>query len=461
MKQRILYLDCFSGISGDMFLGALLDIGVPLAVVENGLSTLGLAAEYHLHAEKTSKSGIQGTSFQVHLAEHGHSHDQGHGHDHDPEHSHDHDHEHEHGHHHGHQAKHHHRHEHTHGRTYADIRQLIEAASLPESIRKLALAVFLEIGQAEAAVHGVPLDQVHFHEVGAIDSIVDIVGAAIALDYLKIDQVLASPLHDGAGSILCQHGSMPVPVPAVMKMLENTDIPYVTGTSDTELVTPTGFSLVKTLAHSYGPLPQMKRLSTGYGFGQREIGRLNALRVILGETGSRTVPAVQESSGPRLEGPEPAGTIPGFDPAELDRVVLLTCHIDNLTAEQLGFLSELLLERGMLDVAVGPLQMKKNRPGHVLTVVTRPELEREAVSLLFTHAGTIGVRREWIDRHVMQRSVTTVLVANRLVRIKTVRWQDIERAYPEYDDLADLARQLQISLEEASRQVRAAMAPPV
>ena len=427
MKQKILYLDCFSGISGDMFLGSLIDIGVPLSVIEQGLMPLGLAGEYHLHAEKTSKSGIQGTSFSVHLTGHHH-------HDH-----------------------HHHGDDHHHGRTYADIRHLIETAPLPDPVRQMALAVFLEIGQAEAAVHGVALDHVHFHEVGAIDSIVDIVGTVLALDYLKIDRIQSSSLQDGSGSILCQHGSMPVPVPAVMKMLENTDIPYVTGTSDTELVTPTGFSLVKTLASSFGSMPQMKRLAIGYGFGQRDIGRLNALRIILGETtesaSSMTTDPAEQASLVQA----PVRSLPGFDPSEMDRVVLLSCHIDNSTAEQLGYLSELMYQKGALDVALSPLQMKKNRPGHLLTVLVSENFEKDAVRLLFTHTGTIGIRREWIDRHVMTRSIRSIQVLGQAIRIKTVQWQDVTHAYPEYEDIADLARRNQLSLEAARERIKEAM----
>ncbi|NCA97751.1 MAG: nickel pincer cofactor biosynthesis protein LarC [Clostridia bacterium] len=453
MKQKILYLDCFSGISGDMFLGALIDSGVPLSVVETGLQALGLASEYHLHAGKTSKSGIQGTSFQVHLTDrhHDHNHDNLH-HDDHHHHSDHHHNDHTHGDHH-HPDDHHHQH----GRTYGDIRHLIETTHLPETVRQLALKVFLEIGQAEAAVHGVPLDQVHFHEVGAIDSIVDIVGAAIALDYLKIDQIVSSPLHDGSGTIVCQHGTMPVPVPAVMKMLENTDIPYVTGTCQTELVTPTGFALVKSLAYAFGSMPQMKRLVTGYGFGQREIGRLNALRVIVGESGDPETPIAPAFSGQEGDRTNEELLAQSFDPAEMDRVVLLSCHIDNSTAEQLGFLVEILLNRGVLDVAFSPLQMKKNRPGQLLTVITPPSLEKETVGLLFTHTGTIGIRREWIDRHVMTRTLSTVTILGQTIRIKTVQWQGISRSYPEHEDVAGLARHLQISLDEANNRIRAAM----
>jgi uncharacterized protein (TIGR00299 family) protein len=457
MNNKILYLDCFSGISGDMFLGALLDLGVPLEVVEQGLAKLGLSGDYQLQAEKITRSGILGTSFQVHLNQQNkpaaltsHPHqatESAHGHDHHP---HDHGHDHSHGDHH-----HHHEHRdekpveyhHVHGRTYADIKVLIESAPLNQAVKQQALDVFLEIGVAEAAVHGVALDQVHFHEVGAIDSIIDIVGAALALDYLQVGRIVCSPITDGSGMIKCQHGMMPVPVPAVMKMLENTDIPYITGTSNTELVTPTGLGLAKTLASSYGSLPAMKRLGIGYGFGQREIGRLNALRLILGEA------TTQESIQPAMVNATKFATPPisstDYDPAEQDRIILLSCHIDNTTAEQLGYVAQLLLREGAADVTYSPILMKKNRPGQLLTVVVAQEQEKAAVATIFAQTGTIGIRREPIERHIMQRSFSTLQLPDATIRLKTVRWQDIHRTYPEYDDLADLAERRKISLEKA------------
>ena len=434
---RVLYLDCFSGISGDMFLGALLDLGVPLSVIETELAKLGLSTEYAIAAEKISRSGIQGTALTVRLTpeySHNHNHDQGHSHDHDHDHNH------------GHAAGHHtgldqgHTYLHRHGRTYADIKQLIEDAPLSSSIRDRALAVFLEIGRAEAAVHGAALAQVHFHEVGAIDSIVDIVGGAVALDYLQIDRVIVSPIADGSGTIRCQHGVMPVPVPAVMKMLENTDIPYITGTSYTELVTPTGLGLAKTFAQSYGAMPQMKRLGIGYGFGQRDIGRLNALRVILGETN---------------ETPEKLT----YDPREMDEVILLSCHVDNESGEDLGYLVNRLFQAGAADVVYAPILMKKNRPGQLLTVVAPLELETQLVDVIFRHGGTIGIRRERIERHVMRRSQHSVEVAGLAIRMKKVQWQTISRIYPEHDDLVALADQLQITLHEARQIISAQLDP--
>ena len=469
MNDKILYLDCFSGISGDMFLGALLDLGVPLEVVEQGLAKLGLTSEYHLQTERITRSGILGTSFQVHVTkqakpaalsdhhqhqvtgpalDHDHDHnDHHHGHSHGHDHSDHNDHHHGLGHSHDHNDDRPVEYHHVHGRTYADIKVLIESAPLSQAVKQQALEVFREIGVAEAAVHGVKLDQVHFHEVGAIDSIIEIVGAALALDYLHVGRVVGSPISDGSGMIKCQHGMMPVPVPAVMKMLENTDIPFITGTSNTELVTPTGMGLAKTLADSFGSMPAMKRLGIGYGFGQREIGRLNALRVILGEA------TAEDSAQLAMLNPATAAMPvlfnPDFDPAEQDRIILLSCHIDNTTAEQLGYVAQLLLREGVADVTYSPILMKKNRPGQLLTVVVAPEQEKAAVATIFAQTGTIGIRRELIERHIMQRSFSTLQLPDATIRLKTVRWQDICRTYPEYDDLADLAERRKISLEQA------------
>ena len=230
---------------------------------------------------------------------------------------------------------------------------MIEQSALGERVRSISLDIFRTIGLAEAAVHGKALADVHFHEVGAVDSIVDIVGAALAFEDLAIDTVVSSPLSDGSGWINCQHGLIPVPVPAVMKMLEGTQIPYKTGTADTELVTPTGMGIVKTLCHYYGSMPDMRVIKSGYGFGQREIGRLNALRAVLGEPADR----------PGIEA-DPVKAVYDED------VLLLSCNIDNSTPEQLGFAADQLMKAGALDVGFIPLMMKKWRPAHLLQIVT-------------------------------------------------------------------------------------------
>jgi uncharacterized protein (TIGR00299 family) protein len=330
---------------------------------------------------------------------------------------------------------------------------MLKTAPLSECSRELALAVFAEIGRAEAAVHGVDLADVHFHEVGAVDSIVDIVGAALALESLAIDRVVVSPLADGQGTIRCQHGLMPVPVPAVMKMLENTAIPYRTGTCDTELVTPTGMGLAKTLADSYGSLPAMRMLKVGYGFGQREIGRLNALRVVLGESDPEPGAGSVAEIAPAVA---PAGIPAGFRELEMDWVVLLSCHLDHATPEQLGYAADCLMAAGALDVSFGPLQMKKWRPGQLLTVIARPEDEYSLVRLIFTETRTIGIRRQVCQRHVCQRSFTPLTLPDGIVRMKQVTWQDVHQVYPEQADLVALAERRQIPLAAAAEIVRAA-----
>jgi len=413
---RTLYLDCFSGISGDMFLGALVDLGAPLEGIQAELAALPVTG-YRIEAERRAASGIMGTAFRVHLDDGAPSHAHGHSHAHSHAHPHDHEHAHE------------HEEEAAHGRSYADIAALLDAAPLSPKVRQGAQAVFLEIGRAEAAVHGVPLEDVHFHEVGAVDSIVDIVGGLAALHLLGVDRVVCSPLSDGSGTIRSRHGLIPVPVPAVVKMLEGTDIPYRTGTADTELVTPTGMGLAKVLSSAFGPLPALRVERTGYGLGTREIGRLNALRAVLGT---------------------PADASPGTD-----RAVVLECQIDDSTPEALGHAAERLMAEGALDVAFVPAFMKKWRPAVMVTVVCRPEDETRCVRLLFAETGTIGVRRRDTERHVMTRETAVLSTEHGPVRIKRLVWNDVRKATPEYEDLKRYAAAAGIPLPEAARRIGA------
>lgn len=435
--QKILYLDCFSGISGDMFLGAMLDAGASLEKIKAGLSLLGLDSEFTLVSEPGQRQGITGISFDVlvhkrgqphsHGREHEHSHD--HEHDHEHEHGHGHGHDHGHGHEHGHSHDHNHNHEH--GRSYAQIRALIEQSALEDKVKQTALAIFAVIAEAEAAVHGVAIEDVHFHEVGAIDSIVDIVGAALALADLGITNVVCSPLVDGSGTILCQHGTIPVPVPAVARMLKGTDIPFSTCDIPTELITPTGMGIVKALAGSFGAMPAMRILSVGYGFGQREIGRLNALRVFVGETADVQQP-------------------------DTDTVLLLECQIDNSTGEELGRAAELLMQAGAFDVSLIPVFMKKYRPGTLFQVVAPLKAEQALVQILFAETGTIGVRRQLVQRHTMQREVIKVMTEYGEARVKVTNWQGTTKARPEYEDVAALASKAGISYSQAAQAILAA-----
>ena len=401
-KRRVLYLDCFSGISGDMFLGALLDCGASEDAIRSGLALLPIGSEYEMTVEKTSRSGVGGTSVQVRLIDH---------------------------------KTHKHTHSHDH-HSYSEICKLIAESSLPESVRRRSLDVFRVIGEAEAAVHGVELKDVHFHEIGAVDSIVDIVGAMLALDSMPVDEIICSRLSDGSGTISCRHGVIPVPVPAVIKMLEGTNIPLQAGTSDTELVTPTGLGLVKVLCHRFEPLPAMRIQRTGYGFGQRSIGRLNALRALVGEMDVQDLAADKP-----------------IDEAYTDRVLVLSCNLDNSTPEQLGVAANTLMEAGALDVTFSPLMMKKWRPGQLMEVIAPLEMESDLVRIIFEMTGTIGLRRAIRQRHVMKREFCTVSTRLGMIRFKINRWQDVVKAYPEQDDLIQAAKAAGISPEEAERQV--------
>jgi uncharacterized protein (TIGR00299 family) protein len=418
---KTLYLDCFSGISGDMFLGALVDLGVSVEAVRAELAALPVHG-YRIETGKTTVAGIVGTAFRVRLDE-GHVHSHGHDHgapDHDHAHAHAPD------------------HDHAHGRTYAEISAMLDAAPLSPKVREGAQAVFLEIAKAESAVHGEPLAEIHFHEVGAVDSIVDIVGGLAALNLLGVDRIVCSPLSDGSGTISSRHGVIPVPVPAVMKMLEGTRIPYRTGTADTELVTPTGMGIAKVLSSSFGPMPAMCVDRIGFGFGTRDIGRLNALRVFLGED----LPEAQ---------PVPVFGLPGFT----DRAVVLECQIDDSTPETLGYAAERLMVEGALDVAFVPAFMKKWRPAVLATVVCRPADESRMVRILFAETGTIGVRRRETDRHVMARTTTTLDTESGPVRVKHAVWGDVRKASPEYEDLKSYAARAGIPLQEAARRLAA------
>ena len=376
--------------------------------------------------------------------------------------AHDHDHDHNHDHDHAPAPVYPHQ---PHGRTYEQIRTLIDRAALEEPVRHMAQAIFAVIAEAEAAVHGVTIEAVHFHEVGAIDSIVDIVGAALAIHSLGIDEIVCSPLVDGSGTICCQHGIIPVPVPAVARMLKGTAIPFRTSDVPTELITPTGMGIVKALCQRFGSMPSIQVQAVGYGFGQREIGRLNALRVFVGE-------AVAAAPDARIdaEGKAPDGAMIGSadGPTTLficegnrttdDVVLLLECQIDNSTGEALGHAADALLKAGAFDVSLIPVFMKKFRPGTLLQIVAPPDLEDTLVTLLFAETGTIGIRRQLVERYTMAREWVTVTTPDGSARVKVTRHGDISKAYPEYEDAVALAGQAGISYPDAVQRIMAAWA---
>jgi len=275
--SKILYFECLSGISGDMTIGSLLDLGADVEVFKQELQKLNLDG-YHIEINKKSKNGIFGTKFDV-VLDHKHSHDHSQPHGHDHPHSHDHPHDHKHPHDHGHSHEHNHSHEHDHQRNYGMIKELIEVSTLNERVKQLSIDIFDEVAKAESKIHNVSIDQVHFHEVGAVDSIIDIVGTAILIDMLDVDAIYASPVHVGTGYVKCDHGKIPVPAPATLEILKN--IPIYSKGIRSELVTPTGAAIIKVLAEEFIDRPEMIIETIGYGIATKDLEIANLLRVNL------------------------------------------------------------------------------------------------------------------------------------------------------------------------------------
>ena len=385
---KTLYLEGASGISGDMTVGALLDLGGDEAKVRSALASIPFDG-YGITIEKKRQWGLAGTSFDVSLHQH---------------HDHGHDHDHSHGH--------HHHHEH---RYLADVKALIAAGSLTDRAKTLAEKAFEIVAVAEAKAHGTSIEEVHFHEVGAVDSICDIVAAAVLFDDLGISDCVVTGLSEGSGLIECAHGALPVPVPAVLNIAEAYGIALRLGTADTELVTPTGIALAAAF-RTCSALPAAFRVvKTGIGFGTREIGRANCLRAML---------------------IEPAAEVSG-DTA--DEVFVLEANVDDATGEELGVAMEAFFAAGARDCHFMPCFMKKNRPGWVVRVIADAVLVPEIERMFFRATSTIGVRRYPVSRTVMMRENVRVEVPGGEVDVKHCTFGDIERFYPEADSVKALA----------------------
>ena len=406
--SKILYLDCFSGASGDMFLGALLDAGAPFDELVRVVESLGLDG-VSIAQERVDRSGIGATKFRVtvdgapldhlHDARHDHQH-HGHGH---------HDHQH---HDHPHDAAGRRRHQH---RGLSEITAIVERAALSAAARARAAGLFRRLAEVEAGIHGVPVEEVHLHEVGAIDSIVDITLAVAAMERLAPERVVAAPLNVGSGTVVCEHGELPVPAPATVKLLAGAPI-YAQG-PPVELVTPTGALLVTAYAGAFGPLPAMRVEQIGYGAGDRDLpGRPNVLRALVGEADG---PAAGATSEP---------------------VVVLECEIDDMNPQLYGVLMERLLAAGAFDVFYAPIQMKKNRPGTLVTAVAPPARREALAGVLFAESTTIGVRVTETARERLDREEVTVESPLGPVRVKVARRGGVVvNAAPEFEDCARLA----------------------
>ncbi len=416
--MKTLYLDIFSGISGDMFLGAMIDLGVDATVLETELAKLNLD-DYQLHVGRKTKANIEGVKFDVHLLPtggegEGDHHEQSHGHSHEHGHSHSHSHD-DNG--------------HSHNRTFADIRSLINSSALSDWVKEKSVAVFRRVAEAEGKVHGMPPDEVHFHEVGAVDSIVDIVGGCIALELLGKPRVLAAPITEGTGWVECAHGHFPVPTAATLEILGARGVAVNQCDEPHELVTPTGAALLAEFAESFELMHGVTPELIGYGLGTRDMNtRPNVLRAVLGQAEAAT-------------GAKPLDW-------ERDTVTVIETNLDDINAEHLGHFVEIALETGALDVFHTSIQMKKNRPGVLLTVLcTETDADRFS-ELILRETTALGIRRHATDRRKLRREVVTVETPLGQVRVKLGRLNgEVVQAAPEYESCRKVADQAGVPLK--------------
>ena len=442
--MKCLYLDCFAGISGDMTIGALLDLGLELGALERELAKLRLTG-YRLDVTRVDKRGVQATQFKVILTDDAHSHE--HVADSEvveaPPGAHEHAHEHHHAHAHPPQQTH---------RALSDILSIIDASSLSARVKQRASAIFSKLGQAEATVHGVDIEQAHFHEVGGVDAIVDITGALIGLDLLGVDLVMASPLHLGSGFVRISHGTYPIPAPATALLVRG--VPVYATEAKGELVTPTGAAIITTLAHSFGALPKMVVEKVGYGAGTRDRDFPNVVRAFLGEL-SADSPAVRSSErsivserAPRAPHPEQHAVAVNAQGYQEQTAVVIEASIDDMQPQHYEALLEALLQAGALDALVLPAQMKKQRPGTLLQVTSHAEGMNDLLAIIFRESTTIGVRTYAVQRYMLPREMHQVNTRYGVVRVKVARHGDkVLNIAPEYEDCRALARQHDVALK--------------
>jgi uncharacterized protein (TIGR00299 family) protein len=406
--MKIVYYDCFAGISGDMNLGAMIDLGVDVDYLKKELARLPVHG-YELRVERDIRKGISGTRVQVVIDEH---------HQHLPDHDHHHGHNHD---------QHHHHHN-----SYREIRQLITDSSLDDKVKDLSIAIFAKIAEAEAKIHNKPVDEVHFHEVGAIDSIIDIVGAAICINQLAPDTIQCSTVELGGGSIQCAHGLYPVPAPATAEIIKN--MPVRKGTVDYEATTPTGAAILATCVNEFTDKANFTILKTGYGIGNKDSTIPNVLRVFLCETTSD----------------HDTITIPSF---------IIECNIDDMNPEFYDYIIDSLFSAGAKDVFITPIIMKKSRPAVKLSILCTPEAENRVNEVLFRETSTIGIRKYAIDKTMLDRKIETVLTRFGEVRVKSAFYQGVcIKSKPEYDDCIKIARSKAIPISQVYHEVEKVLA---
>ena len=390
--MKILYFDCSSGISGNMTIGALLEIVDDEKYLLNELKKLNIDG-YEIKISKKVKNGITGTHVDVLL-------------EHEDHHKHkEHNHENEHTHHHEH-------------RNLSDVNKIIDNSTLNEEVKKLAKKIFLRVAKAESKVHNKPLEEVHFHEVGAIDSIIDIVGTAILINKINPDKIVSSTVNDGYGFIECAHGKMAVPVPATSEIFSNSNVKFRQIEIDTELVTPTGAAIIAELATDFMPLPEMQVEKIGWGSGSKDLQIPNVLKVYYGN--------IED---------------------EKDDIVVMETNIDDCGGELLGYTQELLFKNGALDVFFTPIFMKKNRPGYRMSITCKQEDKLKLQNIIFRETTTIGIRYRKEHRAVLKREIIEIETKYGKIKAKKVINNGEEYIYPEYEEIKKIAEKNNIPLK--------------
>ncbi|MCH5252779.1 MAG: nickel pincer cofactor biosynthesis protein LarC [Lachnospiraceae bacterium] len=416
--MKTLYLDCGMGAAGDMLTAALIELlPNPDEFIEK-LNTLSIPG-VQIKKETAVKCGITGTHISVTVHGVGES-EEMYGHHNKHEHNHGHEHEHKHNHAHDtHQHEHNHAHHHS---SMHEIEHIISDLKLPKKVQEDVLAVYGLIAEAESHAHGVPVTEIHFHEVGTMDAVADVTAVCLLMNELSPDEVVVSPVHVGSGHVKCAHGVLPVPAPATAHILK--DVPIYGGDIKGELCTPTGAALLKHFATRFGAMPVMKTQAIGYGMGKKDFETANCVRAMLGETADKT-----------------------------DVMLELSCNVDDMTAEAIGFATERLFEGGAHEVYTIPIGMKKSRPGTLIRVICKEQDKENILHLLFQHTTTIGVREAVTHRYVLNRSMETVQTPYGEVRRKISSGYGVLRMKYEYDDLSRIAKEQNISLDEVKKRL--------
>ena len=404
---KIGYLECPTGIAGDMCLGALVDYGLPWQYLVTQLKSLGIEPEYQLRTEKVIRNGQLATKVHVDLRTEPEVTDTIHNHSHYP------------------------------ARHLPEIENLIKSATLPDRAKQWSLEVFKQLAIAESAVHGIPPEKVHFHEVGATDAIVDIVGTCIGFDWLDLEQLYCSPMPTGGGMVKAAHGKLPVPVPAVVKLWETREVPIYSNSIQKELVTPTGAAIATTLAAGFGEPPAMRLAKIGLGAGSIDLEIPNILRLWIGEQVN------VEEEQPQIR-------------FKQETVTILETQIDDLSPQALAYTLEQLIAVGALDVFTQSIGMKKSRSGILLTVICHPELANSCKIIIFRETTTLGIRERNQQRSILNRRIESAETEYGKVRVKIASWgtgenQQVINIQPEYEDCAKLARQHNVPWREISQ----------